>query len=73
MPLRVRTLVSISAAFGSFIHLPSQGSNGSFVKFVERLSAIAPVFVSVLNFGPAAAAPAAPAPTALKCTVTFST
>ena len=58
----------ISVAFGSFFHLPSQGSNGSFAKFVERLSAAAIFLVGAPNFGPAAAAPAAPAPTALLCT-----
>ena len=47
-----------------FFHLPSQGGNGSFANFVERLSAAAIFLVDVPKFGPAAAAPA---PTALLC------
>ena len=45
--------------------LTRSGSNGSFAKFVERLFAAAIFLVGAPNFGPAAATPAEPAPTAL--------
>ena len=56
---------SYQCSVWQFFHLPSQGSNGSFAKLFERLSAAAICLVGASNFGPAAAAPATPAPTAL--------
>ena len=69
MPLRVHTLVSIviSVAFGGFFTYQVKEA-AEFLLNLLKDYLLQPFFlVGAPNFGPAAAAPAGPAPTALQC------